>query len=258
MPTLPALAAAFDLSGRAALVTGGGSGLGLGMARCLAAAGAKVVLVGRREAELRAAAADLGPLAYPLSGDITAPDGPARIAAAAEALVGPLSILVNNAGVHLKKAAVETSDAEFAAVLNTHVNAAFALTRAVAPGMLARGDGSILFIASMTTLIGMPRVVAYSAAKAAYGGIVRALASEFGPQGVRVNAIAPGWIESPMLRQALSGDPAREAKILARTPMARFGDPDDIGHAAVYLASPAARFVNGVVLPVDGGASIGF
>jgi gluconate 5-dehydrogenase len=258
MPTLPPPAAAFDLSGRSALVTGGGSGLGLGMARCLAAAGARVVLVGRREAELRAAADDLGPLAYPLSGDITAPEGPARIAAAAEALVGPLSILVNNAGVHLKKAAVETSDAEFAAVLNTHVSAAFALTRAVAPGMLARGDGSILFTASMTTFIGMPRVVAYSAAKAAYGGIVRALASEFGPQGVRVNAIAPGWIESPMLRQALSGDPAREAKILSRTPLGRFGHPDDIGWAAVYFASPAGRFLNGVVLPVDGGASIGF
>lgn len=248
----------FSLQNQTVLITGGGSGLGLGMARCLVTAGARVVLVGRREAELRAAAAGLGPSAYPLSGDITAAGEPARLVAAAEALAGPVTCLINNAGVHLKKSAVETTEAEFMTVIDTHVRAAFALTRAVAPGMLARGSGSILFTASMTTLIGMPKVVAYSAAKAAYGGLVRALASEFGPQGVRVNAIAPGWIESPMLRQALSGDPAREAKILARTPMGRFGHPDDIGHAAVYLASDAAKFVNGVILPIDGGASIGF
>jgi gluconate 5-dehydrogenase len=101
-------------------------------------------------------------------------------------------------------------------------------------------------------------VVAYSAAKAAYGGMVRSLASEFGPHGVRVNAIAPGWIGSEMLDQALNGDPARRARILARTPLARFGDAEDIGWAAVYLCSPAGKFVNGVVLPVDGGAAIGF
>jgi gluconate 5-dehydrogenase len=248
----------FSLHDQTVLITGGGSGLGLGMARCLVAAGARVVLVGRREAELRAAASSLGPQAYPLSGDITAPGAAARIAAAAEALAGPLTCLINNAGVHLKKPAVETTEAEFMTVLDTHVRAAFALTRAVAPAMLARGSGSILFTASMTTLIGMPRVVAYSAAKAAYGGMVRALAAEFGPAGVRVNAIAPGWIASPMLDQALAGDPERKAKILARTPMGRFGDPDDIGHAAVYLVSPAAKFVNGIILPIDGGASIGF
>ncbi|MFM2089961.1 MAG: hypothetical protein RLZZ127_450, partial [Planctomycetota bacterium] len=105
---------------------------------------------------------------------------------------------------------------------------------------------------------GMPRVVAYSAAKSAYTGMTRALASELAADGIRVNAIAPGWIESPMLRQALAGDPARQARILARTPMARFGDPDDIGRTAVWLCSPAARFITGAVIPVDGGASIGF
>lgn len=248
----------FSLQNQTVLITGGGSGLGLGMASCLVAAGARVVLVGRREAELRAAAAGLGPHAYPLSGDITAPGEPARLAAGAEALAGPVTCLINNAGVHLKKPAVETTEAEFMTVLDTHVRAAFALTRAVAPAMLARGSGSILFTASMTTLIGMPKVVAYSAAKAAYGGMVRALAAEFGPAGVRVNAIAPGWIASPMLDQALAGDPERKSKILGRTPMGRFGDPDDIGHAAVYLVSDAAKFVNGVILPIDGGASVGF
>lgn len=132
------------------------------------------------------------------------------------------------------------------------------LPRAVLPGMLERGHGNILFTASMTSLMGMPMVIAYSAAKSAYLGMVRSLATEVSGGGVRVNAIAPGWIESPMLRKALSGDEKRTNKILSRTPMAKFGEPEDIGWAAVYLSSPAAKFLTGVVLPVDGGASIGF
>ena len=110
----------------------------------------------------------------------------------------------------------------------------------------------------MASFMGIPLIVAYSAAKSAYVGIVRSLASEWGAHGVRVNAIAPGWIASDMLDKALSGDPARKAKILGRTPLARFGEPDDIGWAAVYLCSPASKFVTGVVLPVDGGAAQGF
>jgi gluconate 5-dehydrogenase len=120
--------------------------------------------------------------------------------------------------------------------------------------MATRGRGSILFTASMTALIGMPKVVAYSTAKSAYLGLVRSLCAEWGPHGIRVNAIAPGWIASEMLDQALSGDPARKAKILARTPLGHFGEPNDIGWAATYLFSPAAKFVTGVILPVDGGA----
>jgi gluconate 5-dehydrogenase len=104
----------------------------------------------------------------------------------------------------------------------------------------------------------LPLVPAYSAAKSAYLGLVRSLACEFGPSGVRVNAIAPGWIETPMLEQALAADPGRRARILARTPMGRFGELEDIARAARYLCSPAAKFVNGALLPVDGGASIGF
>jgi gluconate 5-dehydrogenase len=110
----------------------------------------------------------------------------------------------------------------------------------------------------MAALFGIPQVVAYAAAKSAHLGMVRTLAAEVSGQGVRVNAIAPGWIESDMMRRALDGDPARRDKILGRTPMGRFGEAQDIGWAAVYLCSPAAKFVTGVVLPVDGGASIGF
>jgi gluconate 5-dehydrogenase len=249
----------FNLTGETALITGGGTGLGLGMAKCLANAGAKVVLVGRREDELKKAVATIGAQASFVAHDITQLNRASELVAAAEEAAGtPISILVNNAGIHLKKPAVETKPEEFQSVLTTHVCAAQALTTAVLPGMLARGHGNILFTASMASLFGIPLVIAYSAAKSAYVGMVRTLATEVSGQGVRVNAIAPGWIESPMLRKALDSDPARSAKILSRTPMGKFGEPDDIGNAAVFLCSPAAKFITGVVLPVDGGASIGF
>jgi gluconate 5-dehydrogenase len=124
--------------------------------------------------------------------------------------------------------------------------------------MIARKSGSILFTASMTALMGIPLVVAYSAAKSACVGMMRTLSVELGPHNVRVNAIAPGWIASDMLDKALSGDPPRKATILGRTPLNRFGEPEDIGWAAVYLSSPAAKFITGVVLPVDGGAAEAF
>jgi gluconate 5-dehydrogenase len=228
------------------------------MARCLVASGAKVVLIGRRNEELQKACAVLGPSAFALVGDVTKLATASGVLDQAEKLAGPVSILINNAGVHLKKPAAETSDAEFATVIQTHVFGAFALTRETGRRMIERKSGCILFTASMASFMGIPLVVAYSAAKSAYVGIVRSLATEWGQHGVRVNAIAPGWIASPMLDQALSGDPARKAKILSRTPMNKFGDPDDIGWAAVYLCSPASKFVTGVVLPVDGGAAIGF
>ncbi len=250
--------APFDLTGQTALITGGGTGLGLGMSRCLVAAGAKVVLVGRRREPLEQACAELGGAAHALVGDVTSLDEVPALVERAEELAGPLSVLVNNAGVHLKKPAVETTDPEFEAVLRAHLFGAFALTREVGRRMVERGSGSVLFTASMAALMGMPLVVAYSAAKSAYVGVIHSLAAEWGPHGVRVNGIAPGWIHSAMLEQALSGDEARRSKIMSRIPMGGFGEPDDIGWAAVYLASPAAKYVNGVILPVDGGAAESF
>jgi gluconate 5-dehydrogenase len=248
----------FNLTGQTALITGGGTGLGLGIAKCFVTSGARVILVGRRADELEKARAALGANAFALVGDVTKLETIPGLVAQAETLAGPISILVNNAGVHLKKSALETSDAEFAAVMQTHVFGSFALSREVGRKMVERKSGSILFTASMASLFGIPLVVAYSAAKSAYTGIVRTLAVELGAHGVRVNAIAPGWIESDMMKKALSGDPARKAKILGRTPLNQFGQAEDIGWAAVYLSSPAGKFVTGVVLPVDGGVSIGF
>ena len=249
----------FRLDGEVALITGGATGLGFGMARSFVASGAKVVLAGRREDELQKAVASLGAAASYVRHDVTEYGKAGELVAAATRTAGaPPSILINNAGVHLKKLAVETSPEEFLAVLNTHVIGAHALTRAVLPGMLERKHGNVIFIASMASLFGLSKVIAYAAAKSAYLRMVRTLATEVSADNVRVNAIAPGWIDSDMTRKAMAGDPARREKIIGRTPMGKFGDAEDIGWAAVYLCSPAAKFVTGVVLPVDGGASIGF
>ncbi len=254
-PTFPEV---FSLRGELALVTGGGTGIGQAIARALHQAGAKVVLVGRREAELAATAAELGPGCSYVAHDITRFDETDALVDRITREHGPVTCLVNNAGRHLKKAAVDTSTAEFQDVLNTHIIAAHALTSAVTPGMIQRKHGTILFTASMASLFGIPLVIAYAAAKTAMTGMVRTLTTELSPHGIRVNAIAPGWIETEMSRGALANDPARKAKVIGRTPMAKLGQPEDIGWAAVYLASPAGKFVTGALLPIDGGASIGF
>jgi NAD(P)-dependent dehydrogenase (short-subunit alcohol dehydrogenase family) len=228
------------------------------MAKCLALAGARVVLVGRREDRLRAAAAEIGPSAGFVVHDVNRLSDAPALFEKLDRQFGPVTILINNAGIHLKKAAVDTTEEEFLQVLTTHVLGAHALSRAAVRGMLQRGKGSMIFIASMASLFGIPQVVAYSAAKTAYLGMVRTLAAELSPRGIRVNALAPGWIETEMTHQVMQNDPQRRQKILDRTPLGRFGTPEEIGWAAVFLASPAARFVTGTVLPVDGGASIGF
>jgi NAD(P)-dependent dehydrogenase (short-subunit alcohol dehydrogenase family) len=248
----------FSLRGELVLITGGGTGIGLAMARSMHAAGARVVLVGRRESELQAAVDSLGEGAGYVVHDITQYDAAPAMVERVTREHGPVTCLVNNAGIHLKKPAVDTTPAEFEKVLSTHIFGAHALTRLIAPGMIERKKGCILFTASMASLFGIPLVIAYTAAKSAIGGMVKGYATELSPHGIRVNAIAPGWIETEMSRKALEGDPARRNKILSRTPIAKLGAPSDVGWAAVYLASPAAEFVTGVMLPVDGGVSIGF
>lgn len=248
----------FSLTGRTALVTGGGSGIGLAVARAFVQAGARVVLVGRRAALIEEGAKSIGHGAIAVVHDVTNTEATPAMVDDVQSRVGPIDILVNNAGVHLKKSAVETTDEEFTSMFGTHIIGAHALTRAVVPGMIERGSGSILFIASMASLFGIPKVVAYSTAKSAMIGMVRTLATELSPNGVRVNAIAPGWIATDMSNKALENDPERTGKILGRTPMHRMGTADDVGYAAVYLASDAANFVTGIVLPIDGGVSIGF
>jgi gluconate 5-dehydrogenase len=248
----------FSLRNETALITGGGTGLGLAMARCFAQMGARVVIVGRRPDTLADAAEKIGEQATALTGDISQLEELPSLWREAEAKAGPVSILVNNAGVHLEKPAENTTDSEFAAIQQVHLEGPFALARLAAESMFKRRKGSIVFVSSMAGLFGIPQVAAYSAAKTGVIGLTRALAAEWSERGVRVNALAPGWIETDFNRGILEADPERRSKILGRTPMGRFGKPEDVGWAAVYLCSPAASFITGTVLPVDGGACIGF
>ncbi len=248
----------FSLTNKTALITGGGTGIGLGIAQCMIQAGARVILTGRREDVLREAVAQLGEQAVYRVLDL---DEQAALPGAVQDMekhYGPLDILVNNAGIHLKKYAQETSDAEFLRVIQTNVLSAFSLTRECARGMIARQRGSIIFISSMAALFGIDRVVAYSTAKTALTGMVHTLMTEYSPHHVRVNAIAPGWIESAMFLNAVNADPERKQKIVNRIAMPGFGRPEDIGHAAVFLSSEAGRYITGVVLPVDGGGAMNF
>lgn len=247
---------AFSLEGELALITGGATGIGFSVAKCFIEAGAQVVIVGRRQDKLDEAIEALGYTASSKVFDVTQFDEHDDLIATITREIGPVSILVNNAGIHLKKPAENTTIDEFRTVMDTHVLGAFGLSKSVIPFMKQSKHGSIIFIASMASLFGIPYVVAYSAAKSAYTGLVMTLSTELAQYNIRVNAIAPGWIESDMMRGAM--DPERSQRILTRTPMRRFGEPDDIGWAAVYLCSPAGKFVTGVILPVDGGVSIGF
>jgi NAD(P)-dependent dehydrogenase (short-subunit alcohol dehydrogenase family) len=207
---------------------------------------------------LQEAVADLGPSVHYLTNDVGDLTGLEELVAHIETTFGPLDILVNNAGINMKKPALEVTDEDFSRILHTNLNAVFALTRACARRMVARKSGVILMISSMAAYYGIDRVVAYAASKSAVEGMVKVLASEFSKDNVRINAIAPGFIETEMSRTAMNSDPERRDRAMRRTPMGRFGQPQDIGHAAVFLASDAARYVTGASLPVDGGNSIGF
>lgn len=253
----------FSLAGKLALITGGGSGIGFAIARCMVAAGATVVITGRREQPLREAiatltAAQAGASAHYLVNDVTERSLLDGLVDEIERTYGPIDCLVNNAGINLKKPALEVTDADFDRIVHTNLHSVFSLTRACAGPMLKRGRGSIIMISSMAAYYGIDRVVAYAASKSAVEGMVKVLASEFSGQGVRVNALAPGFIETAMSKTAMGGDPDRFARAMRRTPMGKFGQPEDIGWAAVFLASDAARYITGVSLPVDGGNSIGF
>ncbi|WP_343304818.1 glucose 1-dehydrogenase [Chitinophaga niabensis] len=248
----------FELSGKLALVTGGGSGLGLSIAQKFVTYGARVVIAGRREDVLQAAVAKLGANAAYKVCDLSQLSGIGALVEGVEKDFGEIDILVNNAGINLKKNVLEVSDEDFAEVVRTNQLAVFSLTREVAKKMTDRKRGNIIMISSMASQYGIPKVIAYTAAKSAVEGMTRALAVELSPLGLRVNCIAPGFIETDMSAKALNNDPERKNRVLSRTPMQHLGKPDDIGLAAVFLASDAAKYITGVVLPVDGGNSIGF
>jgi NAD(P)-dependent dehydrogenase (short-subunit alcohol dehydrogenase family) len=248
----------YSLKRKVALITGASRGIGFGIARAYINAGAKVVITGRTEKSLAEAKEELGDPCYAYVNNVIEKDQHPSFIEKVEREVGPIDILVNNAGQHGKKPSLECSNAEFAEVLDTNLHSIFSLIKAVLPSMIARGQGSIINISSMSALFGLPQVAAYSSSKTALLGLTRSLTAEYSGNGIRFNCIAPGFIESKMFRDIMTADPAREQKILDRTPMKRVGSPEEIGHAAVFLASDASAFITGACLPVDGGAAIGF
>jgi NAD(P)-dependent dehydrogenase (short-subunit alcohol dehydrogenase family) len=243
---------------KVALVTGGGSGLGLAIAQKFTEAGIVTIIAGRDKAKLETARESLGPLGHARVCDLNELKGIPAFVQQLLSEFGQIDILVNNAGINMKKEFTEVSDEDFISVMNTNVTAVFVLSREVVKQMLPRESGCIINISSMAAQYGLPKVIAYSASKTAIDGMTRAMAVELSPKGIRVNAIAPGFIYSAMTAKALDSDPERKAKVFGRTPMGHMGQPEDIGNAALYLASDAAKYVTGVVLPVDGGNSIGF
>ena len=248
----------FDLTGKQALVTGGGKGLGLAITQALIKAGASVRITGRDEAALQRAVENLGDQCSYAVCDLSMLGGIPAFAEDLHRSFGAVDILVNNAGINLKKDFLELTDGDFDRIIKTNQFAVFSLSRELAKGMVARGSGSIIMISSMASQYGIPKVVAYSASKAAVEGMTRAMAVELSPLGVRVNCIAPGFMATEMSAKALNNDKERMQKVMSRTPMGKMGQPSDIGNAVVYLSSDEAGYVTGVVLPVDGGNSIGF
>ena len=249
----------FSLEGQTAVVAGGSTGLGLAITRCLISSGAKVaVLSMESEEQAVEALKEFGEKAVYYRFNITETDKTQAMADRIVAEQGPVSILVNNAGNHCKKFIWDMSVEEYVNVLNVHLVGAFALTKALVPQMKKLGRGRILFQASMTSYIGQPQVAGYSTAKAGYLGLIHTLTAELAEYGITVNAIAPGWIDTPMFHKATDNDAPRLAKIMGRIPAKTVGDPMDVGMCAAFLCSEAARYISGTCVPVDGGALIGF
>ena len=249
----------YDLSGQNAIVTGGATGLGLAITRCLISAGARVAVLGRSPREaVSSVLKEFGDKAVYYPFDVTDTEKAPAMAQQVLESFGTIDILVNNAGNHCKKYIWDMTVEDYANVLNTHLVGAFALTKAVVPHMKERGRGRIIFQASMTSFIGQPMVSGYATAKAGYLGLIHTLTAELAEYGITVNAIAPGWIDTPMFHKATDTDPQRLAKIMGRIPAKAVGDPMDVGMCAAFLCSDAARYISGACIPVDGGALIGF
>jgi 2-deoxy-D-gluconate 3-dehydrogenase len=246
----------FDLSGKVAIVTGGNGGIGLGMAKGLAEAGATVVIAGRNETKNQAALASLGGSASAVAVDVTDEASCRALFDGVEARLGRLDILVNNAGTNIRKQPEEYGYDEWRSVLETNLTSAFVCAHMAYPMMKKAGAGKIINIGSMMSIFGASFTVPYAASK---GGIVqmgRALACAWAKDNIQVNAILPGWIDTELTRKGRAQISGLEERVTARTPAGRWGVPHDLAGLGVFLASPASDFVTGTAIPVDGGYSI--
>jgi len=242
----------FDLSGRHALITGSSRGLGFAVARGLAAAGAQVTLNGRDAQTLEAAAATLRGEGYAVDTLVADVTNAEAVAAGIGGLTTPVDILINNAGIQIRAPFLEHSVATWQAMFSTHIMGAVLPAQAVLPKMIERGGGKIINICSLTSEVGRATIAPYATMKGALKMLTRTMATEFATHNVQVNGIGPGYFATDM-NEALMGDPVFDAFVKRRTPAGRWGQPEELAGTAVFLASPAANFVNGQIIYVDGG-----
>src|SRR5690349_4005505 len=249
----------FDLKGKVAIVTGGNGGIGLGMARGLADAGADIAVVGRNQEKSKAAVAELaarGVRAIAATTDVTDREAIRGMVERVRSELGRIDILVNNAGINIRKPPHMLELDEWSSVIDTNLTSAFLCSKAVHPAMKAAGGGKIINIGSMMSIFGASFAPAYAASK---GGIVqftRACACAWAADNIQANAVLPGWIDTDLTKRARQEISGLHDRVLARTPAARWGAIDDFAGIAVFLASPASDFLTGTAIPVDGGYSI--
>jgi 2-deoxy-D-gluconate 3-dehydrogenase len=254
MPTSP-----FDLTGKVAIVTGGNGGIGLGMARGLAEAGAAIAIVGRNEAKSVAAVTELkqrGASAISVIADVTDKAAVAAMVERVRRELGRIDILVNNAGINIRKPPHALSLEEWDSVIRTNLTSAFLCSQAVYPAMKEAGGGKIINIGSMMSIFGASFAPAYAASKGGMVQFTRSCAVAWAADNIQANAVLPGWIDTDLTRRARAEIGGLHDRVLARTPAARWGVSDDFAGIAVFLSSGASDFVTGTAIPVDGGFSI--
>jgi 2-deoxy-D-gluconate 3-dehydrogenase len=243
----------FDLSGRVAVVTGGNGGIGFGMAKGLAAAGASVVVAARDAEKAKAALAVLGGNSAFVALDVSDEASCRTMIDETAGRFGRLDILVNNAGTSIRKPPESYAAAEWHAVLDTNLTGAFLCSQAAHPVMKKNGGGKIINIGSMFALFGSGYAAPYAASKGALVQLTKSLAVAWAADNIQVNAVLPGWIDTELTRDARQQVPGLHERVLARTPAARWGLPEDLAGIAVFLASTASDFITGAAIPVDGG-----
>ena len=246
----------FDLKGKVAIVTGGNGGIGLGMARGLAAAGARIVVAGRNAEKSDAAVLELralGSEALAIAVDVTDEGSVGGMVADTVARCGRLDILINNAGINIRKPVQELALEEWRRVIDTNLTSAFLCSRAVYPHLRAAGGGKVINIGSMLSIFGVPIAPAYGSSKGGLVQLTKSLATAWARDNIQVNAVLPGWIDTELTRDLRRQVPGLHDRIVARTPARRWGDPADLSGIAVFLASAASDFITGVAVPVDGG-----
>ncbi|ETR75016.1 2-deoxy-D-gluconate 3-dehydrogenase [Afipia sp. P52-10] len=251
-------ARAFDLTGKVAIVTGGNGGIGLGMAHGLADAGASIAIAARDPTKSQAAVDDLarrGARTMAIETDVTDPASVARMVAATLEGFGRIDVLVNNAGMSIRKPAHELALAEWHTVIDTNLTSALICAQAVYPAMKRAGGGKIISIGSMTSIFGAGFAPAYAASKGGIVQLTKSLACSWAADNIQANAVLPGWIDTALTQRGRAQVPQLNENVLRRTPAQRWGTIDDMAGIAVFLASSASDFVTGAAIPVDGGFS---